>query len=72
VGSAGGVRYSREAGVYGFSEKSLRARVERKTLPFKKFGHRILFNRDELDNFFEQLDGCAITEALENLIQRDG
>jgi hypothetical protein len=50
----------------GISEKSLRARVARRMIPFKRWGGRVCFLRGELLDFLRNLDGCHIDEALQN------
>ncbi len=50
----------------GISEKSLRARVARRMIPFKRWGGRVCFLRGELLDFLRNLDGCRIDEALQN------
>ncbi len=50
----------------GFSEKSIRARVARREIPFHRWGRRLFFIKAELDRFFQQLPGCSIQEAQEN------
>ena len=50
----------------GISEKSLRARVARRMIPFKRWGGRVCFLRGELLDFLRNLDGCRVDEALQN------
>lgn len=54
----------------GVSEKTIRTRAARRLLPFRRFGGRLLFLRDELDQFFRALDGCDLDEARRNLARR--
>ena len=49
-----------------------RARVARRTVPFRRLGGRILFVRAELIRFMECLDGVKLDEALSNLRIRTG
>lgn len=57
----------------GCSQKTLRARVSRRLVPYRRFGTRIVFLRSELLAFCdEQLDGCRPDEARANLLQRSG
>ena len=61
----------REAAEYlGWSEKMLRARLARRTVPFRRLGGRLLFRREELLLYLDQLDGCTLEEALFNQRQR--
>lgn len=50
----------------GMSEKTVRARVARRCLPFRRFGGRIVFLRSELEQFLHGLPGCDLKEAVEN------
>ncbi len=56
----------------GCSQKTLRARVSRRLIPFRRFGKRVVFIRSELLAFCEQLDGCRPDEAAHNLALRSG
>ncbi len=58
----------------GVTDKTLRARVSRRQVPFRRWHKRIVFNRRELERFIEKgLDGgCSLDEALQNLEARDG
>ena len=56
------------ASIYGGTESQWRARVDRKLVPFRRWGGRIIFLRTELDRFFEEtLTGCRLDEV----VQRD-
>ncbi len=50
----------------GISEKSLRARVARRMIPFRRWGGRVCFLRSELLEFLHSLDGCRVDEALQS------
>ena len=54
----------------GCSERSLRARVARQTIPFKKLSGRVVFRREALERFLENLPGCSVEEALKNVEAR--
>lgn len=56
----------------GMSEKTIRARVARRCLPFRRFGGRIVFLRSELEQFLQGLPGCDLNEAAENAGARSG
>jgi hypothetical protein len=58
------------AELLGCTAKSLRARVSRRTVPFRRLGSRVVFRRSELLEFFDTLDGCSPAEARENLARR--
>ncbi len=60
------------AGLLGISEKTLRARVARRLVPFHRFGSRVVFLRKELEDFLVALEGCGVTEAVQNLTMRRG
>jgi hypothetical protein len=46
------------------SEKMLRARIARGTVPYRRLGGRIVFLRSELVAFFASLDGVTVDEAI--------
>ena len=50
----------------GITEKALRAKVDRRMVPFRRWGSRIVFLRGELEKYLDELPGCRIEEALEN------
>jgi hypothetical protein len=52
--------------ILGLTEKSVRARVARRQLPFRRDRGRITFNRAELVDFLAKLDGVGVGEALLN------
>lgn len=54
------------------SEKAVRTRVSRQLLPFKRLGSRILFRRDELEQFIASLPGVSLQEAKHNIAMRSG
>ena len=54
------------ARLLGLTEKAVRARVARRQVPFRRLGGRVLFNRHELGQWLEKLDGCGVGEALTN------
>ena len=51
----------------GVTERTLRARVARKQVPFRHWGGRVVFVRRELEKWIETLDGCTIAEAAEHV-----
>jgi hypothetical protein len=57
------------ATILGITEKAIRARLARRQLPFRRLGRKnsqIIFNRAELADFLDKLDGCRLGEALAN------
>lgn len=56
----------------GWSEKTTRARVSRRLLPFHRWGGRIVFLEEEVDEFFKRLPGTSPEEALHNERTRNG
>jgi len=46
------------------TEKGLRKLVERRKIPFRRQGRRLLFDLHELDVWFESLPGVTLEEAL--------
>ena len=59
------------ARMLGWSEKMLRARVIRRTVPFRRLGSRLVFRRRDLEAFTAALDGCGFEEALANMAAWD-
>lgn len=57
---------------YGGTEKQTRGLVDRRLIPFKRLGGRIVFLRAELEAWLASLDGCTIDQAQENLRVRKG
>ena len=62
---------SAAARMLGWSEKMLRARVVRRTIPFRRLGARLVFRRRDLEAFMAALEGCGVEEALANVAARD-
>ena len=58
------------AALLGTTPKGIRARIARRTIPFKRLGGRLVLLRHELENFVETLDGCSVSEARANLESR--
>jgi hypothetical protein len=54
----------------GVTEKTLRARVARRVVPFKRLGGRIVFLKSDLEAFVSSLGGCSVKEALANVEMR--
>jgi hypothetical protein len=57
---------------YGGTVKQTRGLVERRLIPFKRLGGRIIFLRAELETWLQSLAGCSLDEALENREARHG
>lgn len=57
---------SKASQLLGCSERSLRARVARHTIPFRKLDSRVVFRRSELESFIADLPGVSIEEARAN------
>ena len=55
---------------WGTSEHTIRARARRRQIPFKKMNGRLLFLKNDIDRYLEQLPGCDLDEAVENLVTR--
>ena len=60
------------ASFLGVTEKAVRARVARRLIPFRKWGGRVIFLRQELTAFLENLPGCELNDALQNEAVRRG
>lgn len=58
------------SGFYGGTEKQTRGLVNRRLIPFKRLGGRIIFLREELEQWLTSLDGCSLAEARTNLEAR--
>jgi hypothetical protein len=54
----------------GTSPKAVRAKVERRLIPFRRCAGRIVFLRRELEAWMDALDGCPLDEALVNVRER--
>jgi hypothetical protein len=54
----------------GWSEKKTWRLVDRKLIPFRRLGGRIIFLRAEIEQWLQGLDGCNLAEARNNLEQR--
>lgn len=63
---------ARAAVFLGATEKTLRARIARGLLPYRRDGKRIVLIRRELLAFLDALDGVSMVQALANLKQRQG
>ena len=48
------------------SEKAIRAHVARGTIPYRKLGKRVVFLREELEQFIRSLPGTTLEEARKN------
>lgn len=60
------------ANLAGMTEKAIRQRIARRTLPFRKLGGRIIFFKKELEEFLLNLPGCHPQEAQANMMARGG
>lgn len=61
------------AAFLGGSEKQLRGMVERKLIPFRRWGStRIIFVRAELAAWLTNLPGCTAAEVKANVELRQG
>ena len=60
------------AALLGVTEKTIRARVGRRTVPFRRFGGRVVFLRKDIEAFINELPGCGLKEAQRNLVVRSG
>ena len=55
------------AAFLGRTERAIRKDIERRRLPFRRHGARILFVRSELTTFLAALDGVSVEEAVANV-----
>lgn len=58
------------AELLGATEKAVRARAARGLLPWRRWGGRILFLREEMLGFVVALPGVTLQQALENIRAR--
>lgn len=58
---------STTAAFLGCSEKTLRARISRRVVPFRKDNGRIVFLKKELEDFLNALPGVSADEARQNM-----
>ena len=56
----------------GCSEKKVRSMVERRVIPFRKHGNRVVFLEHEIEEYFEKLPGVSVDESIHNLERRIG
>ena len=54
----------------GATEKTLRALVERRVVPFHRLNRRIIFIKEELVEDLQRLPGCTLAEAQANREKR--
>jgi hypothetical protein len=57
------------AALMGTSEKAIRARVARQTIPFRRWGGRVVFLRGEVLAFLARLDGVSLEDAVGNAMK---
>ena len=56
----------KQAAIYlGKSEKALYKSAERREVPFRRWGRKLVFDRHELDAFIKALPGLSLEEVLE-------
>lgn len=51
--------------------KALRKMVERRQIPFRKHGKRVVFKRSEVEMFFDGLPGVSVEEAQQRVGRRE-
>ena len=56
----------------GKNRKAVEKMVERRLLPFRKHGKRIIFQRTELATFFDKLPGVTLEEVERRAEERVG
>jgi hypothetical protein len=60
------------AALVGGTEKGIRGLVNRRVIPFRRLGVRIIFLKAELEEWLKALDGCTLDEARTNHEARHG
>jgi hypothetical protein len=58
------------AELLGIFEKTLRGRISRGTIPYRRWGGRVILIRAELMKFFQELPGISPEQASSNIGQR--
>ncbi len=58
------LKVSETASLLGTTPKSVRRRIERGELPYRRWGRRVLIPADELESFLRGLPGKTADEAL--------
>ncbi len=56
----------------GTNEGKVRSAVGRGLLPYRRWGGRLVFLEDEVQEFLRKLPGVSVEEALTNVAQRRG
>ena len=59
------ISLSTAANYLGLTEKALRKRVERREIPFRRVGRKLVFDLLELDQWFATLPGTTLQEAID-------
>ena len=59
-----------QAQAEGTSKKSVRARVARGLIPYRRLGGRIVFLTTEITAFYKTLPGVSLDEAIQNVAAR--
>ena len=62
------VSLSEAAAYLGRTEKALRKLVERRAVPFRRGGKRLVFDLVELDGWVASLPGVGLAEAVERCV----
>lgn len=60
------------AELLGKNRKAIEKMVERRLLPFRKHGKRVIFSHAELAAFFDKLPGVTLAEAEQRVEERLG
>jgi excisionase family DNA binding protein len=60
------------AELFGKKRKAVEKMVERRLIPFRKHGKRVIFSRAELAAFCDQLPGVTMEEAERRVEERVG
>ncbi len=58
------------AAVLGRSENAIRRMVERRQIPYRKSGRRVLFSESELRAFIDALPGLSLEDLREGELAR--
>ena len=60
------------AELLGKNRKAVEKMVERRLVPYRKHGKRVIFSRAELAAFFDKLPGVTLEEAERRVEERVG
>ncbi len=60
------------ANLLGTTERAVRGMVSKRIIPHRRISSRLVFLRSEVEKWLENLSGCSLDEAEQNLALRRG